>query len=305
MVGTSPASNTNLTRRHNSVPALQNTSKYGNRDAHGGSTSSRNGSMDLDAGYLGLGKRVWEERGVSTPSSLSAGGMGAGGAAASPENSFFFPSAAAAAAVAAAVNGGTSSVPSRPHMKRRISAEPTAAGIEDERRSPGVPGSDISNVVASTTGVAGGGHYRNGSHAGPTDPNTLSSEFAGIGSARAISDDGFSHGGGGGLGVGLRGAVGNSSDLEKLVLNVATKGMQQALQYGLRHTFTQILQKKVRCRGEVVDLMLWLRVEPDEESRTPKGSSAGTQALHLSCGASRMTLSCYAPLPQAFSSHSP
>ena len=62
-------------------------------------------------------------------------------------------------------------------------------------------------------------------------------------SNRSGSDGGGSVGGGGGGGRG--GVPRSSGDLEKLVLNLATRGMQQALQYGLRHTFSMVLQKKV------------------------------------------------------------
>lgn len=274
---TSSLANGSPIRRHSSVPVPQNPSTFG-----AGGNGHSSGSGDLDAaGYLGQGKRVWDERGTSKPSS-SCGS--AGGSA--PTNAYFFPSAAAAAAAAAATAaaaavtssgraGGSpsSSSSSRQHLKRRISADAADVGIEGERASPALRGSSSSGVDSSAAAVAAkgndcgngsdGGAYINGSS---LDAATLSSELTGMGTPAPLSDDGFSRGSnggsggggggrsrgsgsGGGQGGGGRGASTSGSDMEKLVLNVATKGMQQALQYGLRHTFTQIIQKKVRYSG--------------------------------------------------------
>lgn len=212
-----------------------------------GSTGS---STDLETGYLGPGKRVWEER-VSTSSSSAA--------SASPA-SFFFPSAAAAAATAAtaAANGN----PSRLNLKRRISKDMNVPGVDDERDS------------SAGTPVSGNTIYTSGPTDGALDSDALSREFAGISTAGPIKGEGFGRGtgsmdvqdgmrgtnngagggngdgGGAGGGSNLSGPVsapGGGSDMEKLVMNVATKGMQQALQYGLRHTFTIILEKKVNA----------------------------------------------------------
>ncbi|CAM9190921.1 unnamed protein product [Scytosiphon promiscuus] len=66
-----------------------------------------------------------------------------------------------------------------------------------------------------------------------------------MGSARSLSikEEG-SRGGGSSrvLESGLRAR--SSDDLEKMVVSVATRGMQQALQYGLRNTFFMLLRKK-------------------------------------------------------------
>lgn len=66
-----------------------------------------------------------------------------------------------------------------------------------------------------------------------------------MGSARALSikEERRSNGGDGGNEGGGRSRSGD--DLEKLVVSVATKGMQQALQHGLRNTFFVLLRKKV------------------------------------------------------------
>ena len=201
----------------------------------GGSVGDNNVDVD-DSGYLGPGKRVWEKRAVPG----SAGGVGGGsdllGQASSsscvtPAGSYFFPSAAAAAAAAAgpAPGVGSGAPPPCPPVKRRIiSAEPAPASITDEQHAgrrkrkpesaqPGARSTPIADELMSN----GGGDIGGG------------------------SGSGGGGGGGSGSGGGRGGVPRSSDDLEKLVLNLATRGMQQALQYGLRHSFSLVLQKKV------------------------------------------------------------
>lgn len=60
----------------------------------------------------------------------------------------------------------------------------------------------------------------------------------------SIKEESSSNGDAGGREGGGRPSSGD--DLEKLVVSVATRGMQQALHYGLRNTFFMLLRKKVR-----------------------------------------------------------
>lgn len=222
-----------------------------------GGTSGLNSieGVNLDeAGYPGLGKRVWENRGVTANSSRGRGGevgLSTPSLSSSTPPTFYFPSAAAAA-----TNGGAAS---RPRLKRRISSDLAASGIEKRGNSP-VDAKGVSDPMSSAGGLSGsstsGGVERfttkgNGNTPpfNKTDSDALYREFAGIKSARSssIKEEGLPNVDGVGGSLGDGGGVSRSgNDLEKLVMNVATRGMQQALQYGLRHTFSMIIHKKAR-----------------------------------------------------------
>lgn len=237
-------------RRH-SLPIVTQS----NRGVSSGGNASAAGegaTTDAEEGsYVGSGKRVWDDRaGYAGSGGSNSGGSGNG--LSTPPSSFYFPSATAAAAAAAAANGGT---PSRPHLKRRISTDPSVNSIEEEHTPVGKVSRGDPPLSAGVNGNGDGGNNGGGGSGGAHFANgnssqigTMGGDFAGIGSARppSMRTEGASNGGGRG-GNGGGGAMSRpSNDLEKLVMNVTTRGMQQALQYGLRHTFSMILNKKVR-----------------------------------------------------------
>lgn len=206
--------------------------------------STPNGSENLsleDEVFPGSGKRVWDERGEGSGVGTSRMARLSSSA---PPDSFYFPSAAAATA-------GNEIAASRPHIKRRISTDAAANGIEEDH-SP-VQRNGASDAAFSSGGGSSGGSIDNdrgsgGSNGeglnafGSLNSEPMNSDIARVGSVRSMSlrqESPLSSRGEGGLSK-------SGSDLERLVMNVATKGMQQALQYGLRHTFSVILLKKVR-----------------------------------------------------------
>lgn len=220
--------------RHSSVSV----GRQGTFSGTGTSTpnSSENPNLE-DEVFPGSGKRVWDER----------SGVGARLSSSAPSASFFFPSAASASA---AENGMAAL---QPHIKRRISTDAAANGIEEDH-SP-VQRNGRSDAAFSSYGISNGGSIDNdrgisngGSNGsglnvfGVLNSDSMNSDIAGVGSVRSMSlrqESPPTSRGEGGLSK-------SGNDLERLVMNVATKGMQQALQYGLRHTFSAILLKKVR-----------------------------------------------------------
>lgn len=231
-------------------------------NASGGSNggeSSKSDAVDMDDGtYIGPGKRVWEK--VGSGASTTGSGLSTPLSGSTPATSFYFPSAAASAtsvpsASATAVGNGGGATPCRPNARRRISTDSIPACIKDEYsngtgRRDGTPSftGGGGTRFGGNSGGGGGGARRNSPPLINLDPDSIgarSGGFAGMGSARSlpIKQDRSSNGdGAGNEGARLR----SGDDLEKLVVSVATKGMQQALQYGLRNTFFMLLRKKVR-----------------------------------------------------------
>ncbi|CAM9804410.1 unnamed protein product, partial [Ectocarpus sp. 4 AP-2014] len=78
----------------------------------------------------------------------------------------------------------------------------------------------------------------------PASIGAKGSGFAGIGSQRSTSIKEENSARGGGVGNDSAARSRSVDYLEKLVVSVATRGMHQALQYGLRNTFFTLLRKK-------------------------------------------------------------
>ena len=238
------------------------------------SPSGSEGPNLEDERFLGPGKRVWNERGNSSGRGGSGGtaSMTTPSSPSAPQDSFFFPAAAAAVSAGNGKSNGNKNgtinsngngnnncningngndnwtVSSRPHIRRRISTDPSANGMEErttEKRND-------QSLSSRSSNVSNGGGERLADRMGSTgsgglNSDPMSSEFDGIRSTPSVALRHEQHspsstgGAEGGPSLSKSG-----SDLEKVVMNVAIKGMQQALQYGLRHTFSVILHKKVR-----------------------------------------------------------
>lgn len=119
--------------------------------------------------------------------------------------------------------------------------------------------------------VAGGGARFGGNNGGGMerrhslplvnlDPESIgakSNGFAGMGGARSlatVTEDSANNGSSGGSEVFGRPRSGD--DLEKLVVSMTTRGMQQALTYGLRNTFAVLLRKKVGIDNKKVGVFV-------------------------------------------------
>ena len=235
----------------------------------GGGENGRTSAIDMDDGtYTGPGKRVWEKTGAGA----GAGGLSTPVSGSTPPTSFYFPSAAAAATAgsssgsSAVVGNGGGATPSRPNARRRISTDSIPTCIKDEYSNGNGNGNGLVRRDSTPSSTGSGGTRFGGNNGGGgggdgarknspplvnLDPDSIgarSGGFNGMGSARSLSikEERSSNGGGGGGGGSEGGGRPRSGDdLEKLVVSVATKGMQQALQYGLRNTFFMLLRKKV------------------------------------------------------------
>lgn len=236
--------------------------------------NNNNNMLDThDGTYNGPGKRVWEKTARTGTSGGGGSALATPGSGSTSPTSFYFPSAAAAVAAASSASattpgsGNGGGTPSRPNARRKISTDPLPTFIKDEGSGnvgTGAGGVGRRDSVPSSGG-GGGGRFGGNSGGGTGRRNSSplvnldresigakSNGFAGMGSARSLPTmgEGSSNNGDGG-GSEAFGRPRSGDDLEKLVVSVATRGMQQALTYGLRNTFAMLLRKKVGTENEL------------------------------------------------------
>lgn len=252
-----------------------------NKGVHGGGGGGggKNNVLDVDDGtYHGPGKRVWEKMGGAGSSGGSSDLVSPGSGSTSP-TSFYFPSAAAAAAAASSASATTpggnngSGTPSRPNARRKISTDPLPTFINDDGSgNTGAGGGGMARWDPMPSSMGAGGTRYGGNSGGGTrrrnpsppvnrDPESVGTKrnaFAGLGSARSLPTlgEGPSNNGDGG-GSEIPGRPRSADDMEKLVVSVATRGMQQALTFGLRNTFAMLLRKKVGTHRTGITARAW------------------------------------------------